>query len=185
MFQAPIELSFLISRSQISPPGVEGEEVARSGVEWERMRRWQNTVKKFSTRTDIFAINPANKLRYPTRKQVRTECFHAHGCDEDLSCERETDVGGVGCPDDTKSAGYDAGKGKAECHAGHEEFLAATKVYLEERHVDDGGEEEEEHEDCGDGCVDWVSGLVLGRQKGDGVAETGGGEEGSDEGEKG
>lgn len=75
-----------------------------------------------------------------------------------MSCERETDVGRVGCPDDAKSAGYDAGKGKAECHAGHEEFLAATEVYLEERHVDDGGEEEEEHEDCGDGCVDWVSG---------------------------
>ncbi|TGO16992.1 hypothetical protein BPAE_0457g00020 [Botrytis paeoniae] len=69
--------------------------------------------------------------------------------DENLGRERETDVGGVGRPDDTKSACYDAGKGKSEGHAGHEEFLAATEVYLEERHVNYGGEEEEEHEDCG------------------------------------
>ncbi|TGO82994.1 hypothetical protein BPOR_0721g00020 [Botrytis porri] len=74
--------------------------------------------------------------------------------DENLGRELETDVGGVRCPDDTKSAGDDAGKGKSEGHAGHEEFLAATEVYLEERHVDNGGEEEEEHEDGGEGCVD-------------------------------
>lgn len=80
------------------------------------------------------------------------------GGDEDLRRDGDGYVGRVAGPDDAHDLGDDAGHAEAEEHAGHDEFVAAPPVRLEDEHVRDGAAEEEDEEDGADGDVDALGG---------------------------
>ena len=82
---------------------------------------------------------------------------HPRG-DEDLRGDGHGDVGRVARPGDAHDLRDDPRHAEAEEHAGHDEFVAAPAVRLEDEHVRAGAAEEEEEEDGADGDVDGFGG---------------------------
>jgi len=87
------------------------------------------------------------------------ENYHACG-DEDGGRDGDGDIAGAGAPDDAQDAGGYAGHAETEHGAGHEEFMAAALVQLENRHGGGGAEDEEEEENRGDGDIEGSGGLA-------------------------
>lgn len=79
---------------------------------------------------------------------------------EDGGGDGDGHVGRITAPDDTHDAGDDTGHAEAEHHGGHDEFVTATAVDLEDGHVGNGAAEEEEKEDGGDGDIDSHGGMA-------------------------
>lgn len=99
------------------------------------------------------------RAEYALREDdVDDEDQHHPRGDEDLRGDGHGDVGRVARPGDAHDLRDDAGHAEAEEHAGHDEFVAATPVRLEDEHVRDGAAEEEEEEDGADGDVDGFGG---------------------------
>jgi len=69
------------------------------------------------------------------------------GVDEDVRGDGDGDGGRTGQPDDAHHAGDGARHAEAEEGAAGEEFVGAAEVELQDRHVGDGAEDEEDQED--------------------------------------
>lgn len=98
----------------------------------------------------IWMTGPDNPLR---EDEVDHKQQH-HPCgNEDLRCDRNPDVHLSGRPYDAHDTGGDSSHAEPEHHAGHEKFVTAPLVQLEDSHVGDGAENEEDEEDSGDGYI--------------------------------
>lgn len=90
-------------------------------------------------------------------------------CDEDLRRDGNGNVGRPGGPDDSHDAGSDAGHAETKHHSGHDEFMTAPLIQLENGHVGDGAENEEKQKDGGDWDIDMDGGSEAQRRMGGSV----------------
>ncbi len=95
------------------------------------------------------------RSHYPLSEQKvdDEEQDHSSG-NEDVGRDSYADVLRSCSPDDAHDHGGDASHAETEHHAGDVEFVASSLVDLEDRHVADGADKEEDEEDCADGEIE-------------------------------
>ena len=96
---------------------------------------------------------------HPLRKEdVDHKEQHHPSRHEDIRSNGHLDIRRIIGPDDAHDLGDYSGHAETEQHAGHDEFVAPSQVELEDCHVGDCADEEEDEEDATYGHVDAYSG---------------------------
>ena len=89
-----------------------------------------------------------------SKDQVDDEEQQDPGGDKNIGCNGDADVARIACPDYAHDLCDYPCHAETEEHAGHDEPVAASFVDLEDCHVADSGDDEEDDEDAADGYID-------------------------------
>lgn len=117
------------------------------------------------------AVVPADGRVVRTQDALREDEVHDEeeqdpGVGEDAGGDGDACVARVVGPDDAQHVGRDARHAQAKQQAGQDELVPATAVALEDGHVHDGRDDEEQDEDAADGRIDAIGGREAQRSRG-------------------